>query len=157
MTVSEINELEQFLYREAALIDERRYDEWLALMTDDVAYWIPNYSELGERRDVGVVAYERLSGLQARVARANHSRSPMQLPVARTRQFVTNVIVDERTSDTATVTSNLLVYISHDGRSYNHAGKMVHRLRRIDGSWRIAEKKISLIDNDQPLSPLPIL
>ncbi len=157
MVDSEILELERFLYREAALIDDRRYDEWLELMTDDVAYWIPNYSELGERKDVGVVAYERLSGLQARVARAQHSRSPMQLPVARTRQFVTNVMIEDRTSDAATVTSNLLVYISHDGRLYNHAGKMEHKLRKIDGAWRIAEKKISLIDNDQPLRPLPIL
>jgi 3-phenylpropionate/cinnamic acid dioxygenase small subunit len=35
------DEVEQFLYREAELLDERRYEEWLALFTDDVRYWMP--------------------------------------------------------------------------------------------------------------------
>jgi ethylbenzene dioxygenase beta subunit len=35
-----IREVEQFLYREARLLDERRFHEWLALFTDDVRYWM---------------------------------------------------------------------------------------------------------------------
>ena len=34
-------EIAEFLYAEAELLDERRYDEWLALLADDIRYWMP--------------------------------------------------------------------------------------------------------------------
>jgi ethylbenzene dioxygenase beta subunit len=41
VSLEETHEVEQFLYREARLLDERRYDEWMALLADDLHYWVP--------------------------------------------------------------------------------------------------------------------
>lgn len=152
-----LTELEQFLYHEANLLDDRRFEEWLGLLTDDILYWVPNYDEQTPRGESGVIVYERMSGLRARVARSLHDQNPIQMPPPRTRHFITNVMVASDGDGTASVTANLLLYVSRSGRLMHHPGKSEHKLRRIDGSWRISEKRIYLIANDQPLSPLPLL
>ncbi|MEA2640755.1 MAG: hypothetical protein QOF51_2149, partial [Chloroflexota bacterium] len=54
------HEVEQFLYREALLMDSRRYDEWLALFTTDALYWVPNGSPDSDPNERGQLAYEDL-------------------------------------------------------------------------------------------------
>ncbi len=151
------HDLELFIFKEADLLDDRRYDDWLKLLTDDVLYWVPNFQHDGDLGEVGVIVYEGLQGLRARVARTQHELNPMQRPPPRTRHFLTNIQVSGDGNGTAEVTSNLLLYVSKDKRLVQYPGKSEHKLRKVDGSWRICQKKINLLTNDLPTSQLPLL
>jgi benzoate/toluate 1,2-dioxygenase beta subunit len=150
-------ELEQFVYRENSLLDDRRFDEWLELLADDVTYCVPNADEDSPVAEVGVIVYEDLTGLKARVARTVHRLNPAQKPPPRTRHFLTNVMVAGDGNGTAEVSASLLLYVSRDQRLFQYPGKSEYKLRKIDGTWRIAQKKIYLISNDLPLSQLPLM
>jgi 3-phenylpropionate/cinnamic acid dioxygenase small subunit len=101
--------------------------------------------------------YEDLTGLKARVARTVHRLNPAQKPPPRTRHFLTNVMVAGDGNGTAEVSASLLLYVSRDQRLFQYPGKSEYKLRKIDGTWRIAQKKIYLISNDLPLSQLPLM
>lgn len=150
-------ELERFVFREANLLDDRRYEEWLALLADDITYWIPNYAEDARPGDAGVIVLERLPALKARVARAFDRQNPTQMPPARTRHFLTNVLAERDGDDGAVVTSSLLLYVSKDRKLLTYPGKCEHKLRRAGDGWLIAAKTINLITNAEPVNTLPII
>lgn len=150
-------ELSRFIFHEGNLLDDRRYQEWLELLADDITYWVPNYAEDAPPGEAGVIVLERLPALRARVARALDRLSPTQLSPARTRHFFTNVIVETRAPEEAIVTSSLLLYVSKDRKLLPYPGKCEHTLRRVDGRWLIAAKTINLISNAEPLNSLPIV
>lgn len=149
-------ELEGFLYHEATLLDDRHYEEWLALLAPDVVYWVPNFEDDTQLAQ-GVILYENLQALRARVVRAFDKLSPVQQPPPRTRHFITNVVVASATPSEAQVQSNLLLYVSKDHRVLHFPGRVEHKLLKIDGDWRIVLKKIFLMTNDEPMGSLPIL
>lgn len=157
MNATQSSELEQFIYREIDLLDDRRFEDWLKLLTDDVIYWVPNFQQDGEPGEVGVIVYEGLSGLRARVARMLHELNPVQKPPPRTRHFLTNIVMSSDGNGAAEVSTNVLLYVSRDKRLLQYPGKAEYTLRRVDGNWRISQKKINLLSNDLPLSQLPLL
>lgn len=150
-------EVEQFLYREARLLDEGRFYEWLELLTDDVRYWMPT-RETRERREGAVHGEEELAlidddknFLMTRVKRFDTGLAHAEQPPSRTRHFVMNVEVLEEPGQEVEVHSNLLVFQSRHEKSENFfIGKREDRLRKVGGQWRIARRKIIL---DQVLLP----
>ncbi|MEE8537071.1 MAG: aromatic-ring-hydroxylating dioxygenase subunit beta, partial [Acidobacteriota bacterium] len=104
-----------------------------------------------------LIAYEGYDELRARVARLQHPLNPTQMPPPRTRYFLTNVATQEDDGGGLRVRCNLLLYVSKDGKVAHHPGTSEYRLRNEDGEWRIASKKVYLITNDLPLTPLPIM
>jgi len=149
--------LERFVYGEARLLDQQRFDEWLELLTDDVVYWVPNYAENGTVAEHGVIVREDLSGLKARVARIKHLQNPTQMPPPRTIHFLTNVIATEEPGGPARLSANLLLYVSKDQRVTEYPARLDYELREISGAWRISKKTINLIANDLPLNQLPLI
>jgi benzoate/toluate 1,2-dioxygenase beta subunit len=148
-------DLEQFVFAEARLLDERRFDEWLALLADDVIYSIPNFAD-DSPAAAGVIVREDLPGLRARVARINHPENPTQKPPARTMRVLTNVSASGD-DGSAEVRANLVLYVAKDRQLVQHPGKATYRLRKVDGRWRIREKIVYLIENDMALSQLPLI
>ena len=157
MNPTQSTELEQFIYQETDLLDDRRFEDWLKLLTDDVIYWVPNYQQDGDPGEVGVIVYEGLSGLRARIARTLHELNPVQKPPPRTRHFLTNIIMSSDGNGTAEVSTNVLLCVSREKRLMQYPGKAEYKLRKVDGNWRISQKKINLLSNDLPLSQLPLL
>jgi 3-phenylpropionate/cinnamic acid dioxygenase small subunit len=147
--------LEALLFHEARLLDERRFEEWLTLLTDDVIYWVPSGEEQAAPGE-GTIVYEGMQALKARVARSLHNLNPAQLPPPRTQHFITNVTVATDGDDAATVMASLLLYVSKNDRLSHHPGRSEHWLRRVAGEWRIRRKKVFLIDNDLPLTAIPL-
>src|SRR5438105_10238824 len=106
-----LREVEQFLYREARLLDERRFREWLELFTDDVRYWMgarsnryprtskaisilsPNrYVEDDKTRDDELSIFdETKETLSGRVARLETGMAWAEDPPSRTRHLSTNI------------------------------------------------------------------
>jgi 3-phenylpropionate/cinnamic acid dioxygenase small subunit len=150
-------EIEQFLYREARLIDERRLDDWLALFADDAQYWIPSHSADADPSEIGPIVCEDRAGIALRVARLQHPSALHQVPPPRTRHFVTNVTVTDARADAVHVVSNQLVYATRGSQEIHWPGAYEHDLRRVDGAWRIGRKKVYLLTNDRPLRQIPVL
>jgi 3-phenylpropionate/cinnamic acid dioxygenase small subunit len=98
-TVQQHYEIEQILYHEAWLLERRRFNEWLELLTEDIVYWIPNAGEDGEASDDAVIAYENLAALRARATRSLDPSNPTQMPPPRTKYFITNVAIAEESRD----------------------------------------------------------
>lgn len=168
-------EIEQFLYREARLLSEARFEDWLALLSDDVRYWMPARETLQYARgrdraghggygpgDHPAAAAERTLPLldddkpflRARIERLRSSMAHAEQPPSRLRYFVTNVEVDAAGDAEWDVRCNLLVYQSRLERTETlYAGCREDRLRREEGRLRIARRKIML---DQTLLPRTI-
>lgn len=161
-------EAEDFLYREGRLIDERRFDEWFDLYTEEAVYWLP----MGDDEVPGLgpsVIYDDHYFLARRVYRLVHTRVFSQRPVSRTVHLISNVEVGEMI--TAGTRPELIVYsaqVVHEVRSGSNqqyglgdlrtlAGRCEHRLVSVDGELKITLKKFELVDRDQPVESLAFI
>src|SRR5688572_20547156 len=105
-------EIEQLLYREARLMDEGRYDEWLSLWTDDALYWVPcNHDDIDPMRDVSLIYDDRVR-LGERVDRLKSGSVLAQQPKPRMRRVVSNIEVAAREGGEAVVHSNFMLGIA---------------------------------------------
>lgn len=150
-------EIEQFLYHEAWLLEQGKYEEWLALMADDVTYYIPNRQEASAVADDAMIAYDDRNALKLHVARMYDKRNPALSPPARVKYFVTNIAVVDRAAGETTVRSSVLLYIVRGSELRHHPISCEYRLRSGDEGWKIAYKKVYLLENDRPLRPLPLI
>ncbi len=151
-----IREIEEFLYAEADLLDERKFDEWLALFTDDVHYWMPmrrnvKYGEW-ERETTGPqeVAWfdEDRTTLEQRVKQLQTGIHWAEEPVSRVCHVISAVELKAHEGDEARVTSRFLVYRNRlESETDIFVGRREDSLRRVGGSWKIARRLISLEQN----------
>jgi 3-phenylpropionate/cinnamic acid dioxygenase small subunit len=164
-----VREVEQFLYREARLLDERRFHDWLELFTDDVRYWMPLRDNRYPRSSKAIkildpdryvereltaeneLAYldESKHTLVGRVACVDRGMAWAEDPPSRTRHLITNVeVTPSATESEVEVYSNFLVYRSRaETEQELYVGARHDILRRVDGAWRIARRKIVLDQN----------
>jgi 3-phenylpropionate/cinnamic acid dioxygenase small subunit len=147
-------EIEAFLYREAELLDERRFEEWLALFTEDARYWMPirrnapSDAPERERTREGVDVNwfdEGKDTLSRRVAQIRTGVHWAEEPPSRTCHMVTNVQIVRADGDEAAVKSRFLLYRNRvETETDVLVGKREDTLRRIAGQWRIARRMILL-------------
>ena len=155
-------EVTEFLYREAELLDERRYDEWLALLADDLRYWMPmrrnvKYGEEQREftREGQDIAWfdEGKDTLTRRVKQIQTGIHWAEEPVSRISHLVTNVQIVEATPSVAearevTVRCRFLIYRNRVETDTDIlVGKREDVLRRESEGWRIARRKIVLDQN----------
>ena len=150
-------EIEQFLYLEAALIDDGEFHDWLALFADDIHYWMPTrYNRTRRERDrefskPDELAFfdEDLASLKVRVKRLDTGMAWAEDPPSRTRHLVTNVRIQPRAIEGEyDVSSNFLLYRTRLETDLNiFAGRREDVLRRTADGWRIARRKILLDQN----------
>jgi p-cumate 2,3-dioxygenase subunit beta len=150
-TTTEItrSDVEEFLYREAALLDRWQLDAWLALFTDDAIYHVPT---VGTAPDVTpdntlfYVADDRVR-LRERVVRLSKKSAHVEWPRSRTRHMVTNVLIDERGDDELQVSAAFAVYRFKNGISDVYVGSYRYRLQ-ITGDGKLIREKRSMLDMD---------
>jgi 3-phenylpropionate/cinnamic acid dioxygenase small subunit len=157
MPVLRRDEAEDLLYAEARLLDEGRYAEWFASLTDDVTYWIPCRGEGRDPAHEISIVYDDRARLRDRIARLGTGLAHAQSPPSKTRRMIANVQVEESTNDTAQTGSNFILYELRRGRERLFAGRYEHRMRWIDGRWRIAAKKAILVNNDEVIDNLTFI
>jgi benzoate/toluate 1,2-dioxygenase beta subunit len=156
MTVDR-HRVEQFLFHEALLMDEHRFDEWLALWTEPALYWVPsNRDEVDPRREVSLI-YDDWVRLQLRIARLKSGFAHAQEPKSRMRRLLSNIEIEEETNGEVIAHSNFLLAELRRGKQDVFAGRTTHRLRPEDGSFRLITKKVLLVNNDEPIDNLTFL
>ena len=156
---------EAFLYREARLLDEGRLDDWLALTTDDVVYWVPNNADDVDPAAHISIVYADAVRLRTRVWRvAESGMNHSQDPPSQTMRSISNVEIDgtEPNGDVR-LRCNLLLYEFRPGGARRDAVPNVfaarcrYRLRAAGEEWRSAYKQVSLLTMDGVLPALNYL
>jgi 3-phenylpropionate/cinnamic acid dioxygenase small subunit len=150
-------QVENFLYREARLMDEHAYDEWLSLWTDDALYWVPcNDDDIDPQRHVSII-YDNRPRLEDRIDRLKSGAAYAQDPKSRLRRVVSNIEVEEGENGEITVYSNFNLTELRRSRQDTFAGRTVHKLRAQGSSFKIAYKKVLLVNNDEVIDNLTFL
>ena len=149
--------VQQFLFHEAQLMDERRWDEWLALYTDEAEYWMPY--EWGQKSATDHVSlfYEDKTLLKMRIDRLQNDLSPLEWPPARTNRHLSNIQIADDTGDRTTATAYLafVEYRRDEQRwfssrvTWNLRADGAGQLRAESDGFRIAAKRVDLLNCDQ--------
>lgn len=140
------------LHEEAACIDERRWDDWLALFTEDAIVWLPSWN--GEHdltddptNDVSLFYIDGKAELSDRVWRFASGDSPASTPLPRTSHLVGNIEVRELSQGRARVHSRWHSQIYRFKSTWSYAGAYRHELVHEQGAWRIARKQVVLCND----------
>ena len=164
-----IREIEQFLYREAQLLDDRRFQEWLDLLTDDIRYWMPvrsnryqvisksisildgaQYEEDELSKEGGLALMdEDKDSLTRRIERLGSGMAWAEDPPSRTRHFVSNVLLAPGPKDNELkVNSNFIMYRTRGETEQDfYVGSREDILRQEGGGWKVAYRKVVLDQN----------
>ena len=148
------SEVEDLLYEEAELLDERRFHQWLDLFTDDLHYWMPVRETLISREVAEELSKPGETGffedtketLRMRVNRLDTGTAWAETPPSRTRHLVSNIrIKGANGSSEFDVHCNFLVYRTRmDTDTDIYVGTRHDTLRRVDGQLKIAQRTIIL-------------
>lgn len=147
--------IEDFLYLEAELLDERRMREWLELFTDDATYWAPvrhnplerpdDVSEELSRPGESYYFNDTKKTLKIRVERVYSKQAWAETPPSRTRRMISNVRVKMDDGREIEVHSNFIVYRTRMEKDEDFfVGMRKDILRRVDGAMKIARRTIIL-------------
>jgi len=146
-------QVEQFLYGEAALLDARRYRDWLALLADDIHYWMPirrtvTLSDIDkEFTKIGDMAFfdDSRELLEMRVKKLEAGSAWSEDPPSRSRHFITNVRIVEASGDEFTVESCFWLYRTRLNTEVDTwTGRRVDGLRRHGDGFLLCKRHLFL-------------
>lgn len=139
------------LEREARLLDERRFDEWLALYVPECLYWVPGTPGGDPRREIAF-AFDDRRQLEGRIYRLGTGYAWSQIPPSRTARLVSNVEVFATAHPGTRMLRSTFVLAEHRaGETRTLAGSYAHRIIEREGAWRIAVKQVNLLECDRSL------
>ena len=147
---------EQFLYYEARLLDTQQLEAWLELFTDDATYWVPLEKDQREPFETSSIIHDDRTLLELRVKQARHPRAHARLPLARTVHQVGNVMVQDG-KDEVKVHSTLQLVEFRNEKQRLYGALVEHRLRKANGSFKIAHKRVDLVSSEGELDGIAIL
>jgi 3-phenylpropionate/cinnamic acid dioxygenase small subunit len=156
-------EAEDFLFHEAALLDQKKYDEWLELFTADGIYWLP-MEDNTDPELVSSVLYADMDSLRMRVLQFG-KRHYSQRPPSRTVHAISNVTSQEADRDDEALVRCVVTVAEMREGDYTQVGlgeqrffcgHCTYRLRQAD-RLSIASKKLLLINRDVPIDNLSFL
>jgi len=145
-------EVEDLIYREATLLDRKKWEEWLDLFTEDAVYWVPAWRSEEETTDdpdtqLNLIYLRNRGGLEDRVFRIESRDSYASVPLDRTVHLVGNVVVGDANGETVAATANCIVHTYGKKGGMTRGSLYDYVLRRVDGALKIAKKKIVFIDD----------
>jgi len=153
MTGSTYDEVRDLIYREADLLDRRRWDEWLDLYTRDCVYWVPSWANEEDLVDdpelsVNMIYIKGRPGLEARMLRIGSGQSYASDPLATTSHLVGTIILEKDQGETVEATAKWTA-LSCDARwgKQLRGGWYEYLMRRTGEGLRIAGKKIVLLED----------
>lgn len=151
------HEVSQFLYREARLQDNHEYEAWEALWTDDGQYWIPANGEGGDPEREMSIIYDNRSRIGLRVRQFHTGKRYSQSPRSPLRRVISNVEILDNDGRELLVTANALIFEAHARGDTVWGARNEYRLRRVDGTLRLASKKVVLTNNEKAIFSMAFL
>jgi len=171
VTRDQVEAAADLVVREAALLDAGRFDEWLALFSDDCRYWIPL---LGARQSDpyshNSIAFEDRLLLQLRIDRLKDPRAHSQHPRSQCQHVLQRPVIDPAddsigSDDSSSADASLAVlalrtpfiYLEARGESQVLlAGTCRHELVQSASGWVILQKRVDLLNADRPLPAIQL-
>jgi len=142
--------VERFLLREACLMDNHKYDEWLSLWADDLLYWVPcNSEDIDPVRQVSII-YDRRVDLEMRVSRLSGRYAHAQTPKSRLQRVISNIEVLPD-ADSLIVTSSFVLGEVRMKEEVIVFGRSEHILLPQGDSFLMSRKKVLLLNIDKEL------
>jgi 3-phenylpropionate/cinnamic acid dioxygenase small subunit len=153
LCIADVGVRDQFrrlLEREARLLDQLRYDDWLAMYASECIYWVPATPTAGDpRREISVMFDDRRR-LEDRIYRLRTGFAWSQAPASRTVRLITNVEVFATVrDDTRMLRSNFLISEFWSDETRLLTGFTGHQVVREGDGWKIRAKQVNLIECDQ--------
>ncbi|NEI73742.1 benzoate 1,2-dioxygenase small subunit [Rhizobium lusitanum] len=148
MSISD-DEIRAFLYREARLLDDREWDEWLTCYAPDVTYWMPAWDDDDQLTEdphaqISLIFYPSRDGLEDRVFRIKTERSGASTPEPRTSHNVNNIELLARRDAEVDIRYNFHTLNHRYKVTDQFFGTMFVTLRRSGDQLLISAKKIVL-------------
>lgn len=142
------SEVEDLFYKEAALLDEWRLEEWLALLTDDAIYQVPptDVPQGDPRNTLFIIADDALR-IRSRVKQLLGKSAWAENPPSRTRRMISNVRLLGSDGKNVLVTANFVVYRMRYESVDTYVGHYAYKLARIGNELRIRERR-AVLDNE---------
>ncbi len=153
-----LQKVEQFLYREARLLDERRFEEWMELFAEDGYYWVPAAPDQDDPYQAVSIFLDDRDLMKTRIERLGHSMIHSQEPHSRTCHYVSNVEVDEaygEVNEILAYSTQMMLEFRLDKQT-SYGGRCRHLLRKTDGNLEIAWKRVDLVNCDGIFETLSI-
>jgi 3-phenylpropionate/cinnamic acid dioxygenase small subunit len=148
--------VEQFLYHEARLLDTHQFEAWLELFTEDAMYWVPLERSQKDGIETSSLIHDDRTLLALRVQQARHPRAHARLPLARTVHQVGNIVPFQDGADIR-VESTLQVVEWRNDRQRLWGALVEHRLRPAGASFKIARKRVDLVNSEGELDGITVL
>jgi 3-phenylpropionate/cinnamic acid dioxygenase small subunit len=148
-------EITRFITREARLLDEKRWDEWYELFTEDGHYWVPLTRDQPDAELHTSLAYEDKLLLRLRIERLRR-RPPSQHPESFSQHVLQAPEIETATDETC-VTRTAFHYAEARGDAMQmYTGVVLHHLLRQDGALRIRLKRVNLLNCDAALPSIQL-
>jgi 3-phenylpropionate/cinnamic acid dioxygenase small subunit len=141
--------------REAAYLDQRKWQEWLDLFLPDAEFWLPAWDDEQTLTDdpksqISLMYYDSRSGLEDRVSRIVEGSSAASNPLPRTCHIVSTIRIEEEKGNDVRVGSSWMVHEFRSGKTQTFYGWYDHLLRFDGDKVRIAKKKVVVVNDVIP-------
>lgn len=151
---------QELLFLEARLLDERRFEDWLDLFSEDCLYWLPVLDVVGEPS----LIHDDRNAMEERVFRLLSTTVHAQTPVSRTQHDISNIEIENEGSGLAVIRCNQVVHEVRVGAPGQMGlgelrsvpARCTYRVIWEDG-WKLKEKKCLLLQRDLPLYNLTFI
>ena len=151
-------ECEDFLVREARLLDDLRLNEWLELFAGDCMYWIPHDPDGGDPRKDICLAFDDRRRLEDRIVWLLTGKAYSQVPRSRTTRMLSNFEVRQTSDpDQFRVRSSFVVHEVRVHEQRAIPGWYGYRLRRAGDGWNIVIKQVNLLEADRGLENMTVV
>ncbi|MFP6736495.1 MAG: aromatic-ring-hydroxylating dioxygenase subunit beta [Rhodospirillales bacterium] len=145
-------EVARFLYGEALMLDERRWDDWLALYAEDAVFWVPSYTMRGApvsdpELSINLIYITSRAGLEDRIFRIRTGTSEASAQLPRTCHQISNVTAEAGDDGVVTARANFMVASwSHWRGQEFRSGRYEYQLAREGEAFLIGHKKVLPIE-----------
>jgi benzoate/toluate 1,2-dioxygenase beta subunit len=155
LAIADLAERDRFrmlIEREARLLDQLKFDEWLAMYAPECIYWVPATPQGGDPRREVAILFDDRRRMEDRVYRLRTGYAWSQAPKSRTVRMISNVeVFAAKHGDARMVRSNFMISeFRVDGTRYL-SGWCGHRFTKTPHRWEIQVRQVNLIDCDQNL------
>ena len=136
--------VEDFLYEEAALLDDWRLEEWLQLLTDDVMYEIPGLGATEDDLGALFIVKDDAYSIRARVSQLLDGSTRAEHPFSRTRRFISNVRIRQADDEGLVVSANFVIHRFRQDVMDTYVGAYHHLLVPCGDRFKIRRRRVFL-------------
>ena len=147
-----LREIEQFLFRQADLLDEKRWGDFIELFAEDGLYWMPASPEQTTGEGVPSIFYEDRNLMTVRMKRVTHPHAWSQSPMWGTSHLVSNVAIEKEDPRSGEITVRSRFHMMEFRRdvSRHFAGTYRHRLAKTKDGYRIKLQRVDMVNGQGP-------